>query len=61
MAIGNEIFSIDERDRMGKVADELASYVANFYNKDLSKIPEEELGFLEIARLYLKLYTVLFT
>lgn len=58
--MSNEAFSIEERDRLGRIADQLASFVANFYDKDPSNITEDELGFLEVARGYLKLYTTLF-
>jgi len=60
MSDGNERFSIEERDTFGKIADNLAEYVANFYGRDPSTITEEEMGFLEIARCYLKLYQATF-
>ncbi len=57
----NEIFSIEERDEFGKIADQLAAYVATFYEKNTNEISEEELGMLVLAKGYLKLYKRIFS
>lgn len=61
MDIGNEKFTIDERDEFGRLADELSEWISRSYAKDPSTVTQEELAILTVARAYLRLYQVVFT
>lgn len=61
MDTGNERWTIDDKDEFGTIADGLAQYVAQFYEKDPSTVTESEMSILKVARAYLRLYQQVFT
>ena len=57
--MSNDAFTIEERDYLGKIADELASLIAAFndYEGDVS---QEQMGMMHVARGYMLMYMHLF-
>lgn len=50
------MFTTDELDELGKVADKMAGIIAHSFDKPRGEFTQEDIGLLHVARMYTTIY-----